>query len=332
MAVSEMNHWDRINAALQGEETDRPPICLWRHWPIEDQTAESLAAVMVRWQEEYDCDLVKHAPAGSYVIEDWGGRTTYIPESSHGLGVRTITQRAVTATEGWPELEQLDVTQGHLGEHLAAVRLATKALGESAPVLQTVFSPLNIAPKLAGDLAFADLRENPELFSRGLQIIAETTARFALESLRAGADGILFVSPCNHALFSEAEYREFGVPYDRIILDTVRGEAQIIMALLLGQEIMFDLAAQYPVDAINWPDRVCGPSLKDAQERFPGLLMAGIDEQRTLLNGPPAAIQAEIQDAIAQTGGRRLLVGPGSTPFIDTPAIHFRAARDAMGA
>jgi uroporphyrinogen decarboxylase len=330
MALPEMSHWDRIKAALQGEETDRPPFCLWRHWPIEDQTAEALADVMSRWQQEYDCDLVKHAPAGSYVVEDWGGRTTYVPENSRGLGVRTITRRAVTATEQWPELAQLDVSQGHLGMQLEAVRLATQKLEGSVPLLQTVFSPLNIAPKLAGDLAFTDLRENPELFSRGLQVIAETTARFAQESLRAGADGILFVSPCNPALFSEDEYRAYGVPYDRIILDSVREEAQIIMVLLLGQEIMFDLVAQYPVDALNWPDRICGPSLQDAQERFPGLLMGGIDERQTLLNGPASAIEAEIKDAIAQTGGRRLLVGPGSTPFIDTPTVHFRAARDAM--
>jgi len=331
MMAEEMTHWDRLRATMRGEATDRPPYCVWRHWPIEDRTPEALAAAMVRWQREYDCDLVKHTPAGSYVVEDWGGRTVFVPENSRGLGVRTITQRAVTETSHWHELEQLDVRQGHLGEQLRAVELATEGLGESVPLLQTVFSPLNIAAKLAGEFAFVDLRENSSSFKAGLQTIAETTARFARASLEAGAHGILFVVPCDEKLISVAEYREFGVPFDRIILDAVRPEAEIIMGLLLGQEIMFDLAAGYPVDALNWPDRRGEPTLADALERFPGMLMGGIDERQTLLNGPVAAIQAEVRNAVAQTGGRRLLVGPGSTPFADTPAPHFDAVLDAVG-
>ena len=327
-----MNHWERIRATLDGQETDRPPICLWRHWPIEDhESAHSLATAMVRWQRELDCDLVKHAPAGSYVIEDWGGRTAYLPEKSPALGVRAITQHAVRTTKGWPELEQLDVTAGHLGMQLEALRLLADQLAGSVPILQTIFGPLNIAPKLAGPLAFSDLRENAAVFRQGLQIIAETTARFAIESIRAGADGILFVAPCDPHLYSEQEYREFGVPWDRLILDTVRPEAEIIIALLLGREVMFDLIAGYPVDGLNWPDRNVGPSLREARERFGGVLMGGIDERQTLLNGPAAAIEAEIEDAVAQCDGRRLLVCPGSTPFADTPIAHFQAARAAVG-
>jgi len=327
---SEMTHWERMRAALRGEETDRPPICLWHHWPVKDQAADSLAAAIIEWQREYDCDLVKHAPAGSYVVEDWGGQTTYIPENDRGLGIRTITRRAITATEQWPRLAQLDVNRGHLAMQLEAVRLVAEALGDSVPVLQTVFSPLNTAPKLAGDRAFADMRRHPDLFKQGLQIIAETTARFALASLQAGAHGLFFVAPCNRRLYSEAEYRKFGEPYDRIILETARPEAEILVLLAQGEEVMFDLVADYPIDALNWHDRTAGPSLQEAQERFSGLLMGGIDERGTLFNGPPEAIRAEVHDAVTQTQGRRLLVGPGGAPPVATPAEHFRVARLAV--
>jgi uroporphyrinogen decarboxylase len=326
-----MDHWERMRAALRGEEVDRPPICLWRHWPVEDhETAQRLATAMTRWQREYDCDLVKHAPAGTYVIEDWGGRTEYVPEESPALGTRAITRRAVTDTSRWPALEPLDVTRGHLGMQLEAMRLMADALGGSVPILQTIFSPLNIAPKLGGELAFSDLRQSPAVFRQGLAIIAGTMARFASASIRAGADGILFVAPCDRELYSKAEYREFGVPWDRLILETVRPDAEIIIVLLLGREVMFDLVADYPVDGLNWPDRRDGPSLREAQERFSGLVMGGIDERQTLLHGPEEAIRTEIEDAVAQCEGRGLLVGPGSTPFTDTPAAHFRAARAAV--
>ena len=162
--ASDSGHWNRIRAALAGERVDRPPVCLWRHWPIDDQDPVTLADAMIRWQREYDCDLVKHAPAGSYVVEDWGGRTTYVTENDPGLGVRTVTQRAVTGPQQWTELEALDVTQGHLGRQLEALRQVTKELAAEVPVLQTVFSPLNVARKLAGDRALGDMRSEQTLF------------------------------------------------------------------------------------------------------------------------------------------------------------------------
>jgi uroporphyrinogen decarboxylase len=325
-----MNHWERIEATMAGEETDRPPFCLWRHWPVADHRAETLAEAIVRWQEMYQCDLVKHAPAGSYVIEDWGGATEYVAAKDPGLGIRVITKRGVEAAEEWPSLAQLDVNQGHLGEQLKGVGLVAERLGGRAPLLQTIFSPINVAPKLAGDQAFDHMRRRPALFKQGLQIIAETTARFAKASLDAGADGFFFVAPANRAKMSEAEYREFGEPYDRLILDRVRAQSKIIMVLALGEDTMFDLLASYPVDGLNWPDRIHGPTLSEALTRFDGLLMGGIDERSTLLNGPVEAIEAQIKEAIRQTNGRRLVVGPGSTPLISTPSTHFRAARQAI--
>ena len=328
MIASEMSHWERVRAALKGEETDRVPISLWRHWPVEDETPQGLAAATLRWQRDYDFDLVKLTPTGTYGIEDWGAKTTYVPNDH---GVRTIVQYGVTSVDQWPGLEQLDVTRGYLGNQIAAVRLVAEELQDSVPILQTVFTPLTTARKLAGDRIFADLRLHPETFKLGLQIIAETTARFALESIRAGAHGVFFATQCGtYRLLNEAEYREFGETYDRIVLDAVRPEAQIILIHAHGQDIMFDLVATYPADAINWHDRITRPSLKEARERFSGLLVGGINEWQTLLKGPPAAIQVEIQDAIAQTEGRRYMVGPGCVLPINTPPQHIRAAREAV--
>jgi uroporphyrinogen decarboxylase len=237
----------------------------------------------------------------------------------------------VTSVDQWPGLEPLDVRRGYLCNQIDAVQLVAEELQDNVPILQTVFSPLTTARKLAGDRIFADLRLRAETFKRGLRIIAETTARFALESIRAGAHGIFFATQCGtYRLLSEAEYREFGETYDRIVLDAVRPEAPIILIHAHGQDIMFDLVAGYPADAINWHDRITWPSLKEARQRFPGLLVGGINEWQTLLKGPPAAIQAEVQGAIAQTEGRRYMIGPGCVLPINTPPQHIRAAREAV--
>ncbi len=131
-------------------------------------------------------------------------------------------------------------------------------------------------------------------------------------------------------MLSEAEYREFGQPYDLLVLNAARSEAEFNMMHAHGEEIMFDLVAGYPIEAINWHDRLTWPTLKEARQRFSGLLVGGINERQTLLNGPVDAIRAEIQEAIAQTGGRGFMVGSGCIIPGHIPVEHIRAAREAV--
>ena len=327
--MTEMTHWERIRAALRGLDTDRVPIALWRHWPPDDETPEGLAAVTLRWQKMYDWDIVKLTPTGTYGIEDWGGRTVY---TSADHGMRTVIRDGVASADEWPSLAQLDVTKNYLGRQIAAVRLVADEVKDGAPILQTVFGPLTTARKLAGDRVFTDLRLHPDKLKQGLQIIAETHARFLLESIRAGAHGVFYATQCDsYRLLTEAEYREFGETYDRIILDAVRPEAEIVMIHAHGLDIMFDLLSSYPADAINWHDRITAPTLSEGQKRFHGMVVGGINEWQTLLKGPDEAIRAEIQEAISQTKGRRFMIATGCVVPINTSPLNLRVARDAVG-
>ena len=67
-----MTHRERIQATLRGEAVDRPPVSLWRHFPREDETVEGLVKATVRFQREYDFDLVKLMPTGMYGVIDYG--------------------------------------------------------------------------------------------------------------------------------------------------------------------------------------------------------------------------------------------------------------------
>lgn len=322
-----MTHWERVEAALKGDAVDRPPVSLWRHWPGEDNTAEGLAAASIKWQEAHDFDLIKFMPTGTYSVEDWGAKTTYAHNPS---GTRTVTAPGLTKVEEWPRLEALDVTKGFLGQQNEALRLTAEALADSVPILQTVFSPLTTARKLAGDRVFTHMRRHPDALKEGLKIIADTTARFALAALAGGAHGVFLASQCSsYRLLSEPEYREFGEPFDRVILDVIQSDSRLNMVHAHGEDIMFDLLAAYPVEMMNWHDRLTWPSLAEARERFPGLLVGGIEDRRTLLSGTAADIQAEIRDALGQGQGR-LMVGPQCVMSIETPDAQVRIAVDAV--
>jgi uroporphyrinogen decarboxylase len=324
----EMTHWERLRAAIRGEETDRTPISLWRHWATQEETTLALVYSTVRWQREYDWDMIKVTPRGTYGVEDWGAVRQYVPNAG---GVQTVGKTAISAPTDYARLAQLDVEQGCLGEQLDAMRLIAEELGDSAPYVMTVFSPLTLAIKLAGNRVLADLRRDPELVKEGLQTITDTMIDFCRASLAAGADGIFYATQAaSYRLLNAAEHREFGGHFDRQLLAAIRPEAEFLILHDHGEDTMFDTLTQYPVDAINWHDRLVGPSLGEARNRYGGMVVGGVHEWKTLLTGTPAEVEAEIHEAIDQVNGRGLMIGPGCVVPTTTPPANLLAARQAV--
>lgn len=60
-----MDKRERLQRTIAGEPVDRPPVALWRHWPVDDQTPEGLAEATVHFQREWDWDFVKVTPSSS---------------------------------------------------------------------------------------------------------------------------------------------------------------------------------------------------------------------------------------------------------------------------
>ena len=209
-------------------------------------------------------------------------------------------------------MPDLDVRQGSYGRQNQALAAAAKELGGAVPILQTVFSPLTTARKLATDGLFADIRCSPDTVHKALALITDVTIRFALDAMSAGAHGIFLATQlASYRMLQESEYSAFGRAYDLKVFEALRGKAKFNMLHVHGEDIMFDLMAGYPVEMINWHDRLTEPGLGKASQRFPRLLVGGINESRTLAEGSIADIENEVRDAIKQTGGRRLMIGPG---------------------
>ena len=131
-------------------------------------------------------------------------------------------------------------------------------------------------------------------------------------------------------MLNEAEYREFGEAYDRRILEAVKDKAEFLVIHIHGKDTMFGLLTKYPVNIINWHDRITAPTLKEARNQFPGLLAGGVDEWKTLVNGPISAIEAEVQDAIRQVNGRGLLIAPGCVVPAHVSDEHMMVVRKSV--
>jgi uroporphyrinogen decarboxylase len=310
-------HRQRLEAALRGEILDRPPVALWRHFPVDDQTPEGLAAATAHWQFTYQWDLVKVTPASSFCLKDWGADDVWEGEAE---GTRRYTKRVVINPEDWTRLEVLDADSPYLAAQLKCLRLLRGQLPASEPIIQTIFNPLSQAKNLAGgDTLILHLRQHPKLVHHGLEVIAESTRRFIKAAIETGIDGIFYaIQHARASLLSRQEFDTFGRSYDLPVLESAK-PLWFNMAHLHGENVYFDRITDYPVQVLNWHDRDTEPNLAEGQKRFPGIVCGGL-RRETLALGDPAKIRIELEDALAQTGGRRFILGTGCV--VETIAPH----------
>jgi uroporphyrinogen decarboxylase len=214
-----------------------------------------------------------------------------------------------------------------LGRELEALRLILNGRSDDVPVFHTVFTPLTIARKLAGERLAQDLRDHPGAVMAALDVITETVSRYAAAVAKTGAEGIFYASQdANPDVMSQADHAKFAMPYSRRALDSIKGSPVWVMLHVHGQRIYFDQKTALPVAAINWHDRLTEPSLGEALKRFSGAAVGGLGEKDVLLKGPPSAVTAQAQDAVRQSGGTGVIVAPGCVLPLATPDENLEAA------
>jgi uroporphyrinogen decarboxylase len=311
-----------LEATLAGQPTDRTPIAFWRHFPGDDQTPDDLAAATIAFQQRWDFDFVKVTPASSFEIKDWGADDAWLGNIE---GTRQYTRHPIERAADWQALKPLDARAGALGEQLQCLSKIIQGLPVT-PVIQTIFSPLAQAKNLAGDRLLIDLRQHPADFKQGLEMITQTTIEYVQAVAAAGASGIFYaVQHATADLLSEEEYRIFGREYDLRILNALKG-LWLNVVHIHGDHIYFDQVADYPVQIWNWHDRETAPILKDGLSKIKGAACGGLSRDMVMLRGRPEAVRHEIEDAIAQSGGRRYIVGTGCVMMQPTPEANIRMA------
>ena len=320
-------HKERIQACLNNETLDRPPMALWRHFPVDDQDPKLLAEATLQFQRTYDFDLVKVTPASSFCIKDWGIEDEWL---GHTEGTRQYTKRIIHSPRDWEHLPVLDPTASHLAGQLDCLRWIRSELGPDTPLLQTVFSPLAQAKNLAAnDTLLAHLRLYPEAVMKGLATIAETTRRFVEACLDTGIDGIFYaIQHAQASLLSLEEYQTFALLQDQKAFEPAQG-LWCNLLHLHGHDVYFSLLDSLRFQIVNWHDRETPPSLEEAQDRFSGVVCGGM-RQDTLVYRSKAEVRAEAADAIRQTEGKRFILGTGCVVPIIASHGNLRAARESI--
>lgn len=336
---NQMTRVERIKAALYSQEVDRVPVDVWQHFSVEDQDPRSLAERQVAYTKKFDYDFIKLMPFGLYGVQDYGAKIKIFnqieqPPIVEDGGIHDISD--------WGRLEVLPAYYGTYGKQIQMVQYVNKLTKGELPYIQTVFSPLTNARKLAGDRILTDMKENPVLFKQALQVLTDTTINFIKANIEAGVSGFFFAPQCATTNFmTEEEYKEFGVPYDLQVINAYKDVTWFNVAHIHGDNGMFDLIEKYPVQCLSWHDRWGEPSLQEARTRTNKAFLAGIREipyfrngkkirESLLVDGSIPEVKLHVFEALDQVDGKGILIGPGCVASQFSTDSNLHAVRSAV--
>lgn len=322
-----MNHLERMLACVNKTKVDRPPLALWRHFPVADQDPLNLAKATLDFQSRFDFDLIKVSPSSSYCITDWKAQDEW---QGNPEGTREYIHHPVAFPDDWINLKPLDPNSGFLAKIIEALNHIQAENSSHAPIIQTIFNPLSQAKNLAGkENLLLHMRKYPEALKTGLETITETSLDYLSTLHKMKLDGIFFaIQHAQYTLATDLEFSEFCKSYDLKILDACR-DFSFRLLHIHGKNVMFNQVIDYPVNLINWHDRESEFSLNTGKQLSNSAVCGGISLDTITLGSPDQVISEviEVWEDSDQTG---ICFGTGCVMPVITPDVNIYAACKAV--
>lgn len=305
-----MTKKERIQAVIQGEKPDKLPYSFWSHMPGTDLDPEAIAQKTYEFYKTYDFDFVKTMNNGMYAIEDFGCTVDY-SEIVKG-GVAKVVSTPIVCGEDWRKLQVCPCDQGSNARELRHLKLVLEKLrGEEVPVIFTIFTPITIADKISGGKLISYIEQGyGEAVKQALEVITQTTEQLAAAAIELGADGIFLASQMSsYDKCTGQQYLEYGKPYDLWVLEAA-GKGWMNTIHCHGNNIMFPILKDYPVQVFNWHVWETLPSLDEAYALTGKCLMGGLN-RTDITQRNRGAIQHQIFRCFQQLGGMHQILTPG---------------------
>lgn len=308
----------KIKRVISGVKQREIPFSFWTHLPDADQDPERIAEETYQFYKKYDLDFIKMMNNGMFSVVDYGA--TIDPSEVKKGGVTKVVDTPINTYEDWADLRDISIEEGALKRELIHLEKLLEKVDGEAPVIITVFSPLTTADKLSkGRVNEFIQADSKGLFKQALEKITDVTGQFAEKAIEMGADGVFFATQLSsYDRLAEEDYKEYGVPYDLKVLEkTEDGWFNTLHAH--GNNIMFDLLKDYPVDVFNWHVGETLPELKEGI-RFADKCALGGIVRSDITNARKNELRHQIYSAVMESEGKNLILSPGCTvnhPFTE---------------
>ena len=321
-------HWQRVLGTLEGADIDATPVSLWKHYHLRDRAPRQLAHITVDFARRFDLDLIKLTPSGLYGVQDWGVGMQF---GNSDVQAPTVISSPIQSAADWSELAPLSPSAGALCRELEMCSHVGRLLQNEVPYLMTLFSPLTLAQKLAGDQVYDHLRREPVVLHNALRVIRDTVVAYAEACLNVGVPGFfLATQQASHQILSVAEYEEFGLAYDQDVAAAIK-TAPIRMLHVCGNEIMFAEASQMDVNCLSWSAGGSNPTLAEARQLTNKVLAAGLSLD-TLAKASGEECRTMVREARIMACETGLILAPDCVVKLESPDANLDAVVEAARA
>lgn len=304
-----MKKIERIKNAINFKEIEQIPFSFWTHLPGIDLDPTRLANETYDFYKKYDLDFIKTMNNGMYAIEDYGCKIDY-SEISKG-GVAKLISTPIQNAKDWQKIELCKINRGAIKRELDSLKILIDKVNYEAPIIFTIFSPLTIAYKLSKGEIFNHIKEGfGDSIKKALETITETNINIIKELTNIGVDGIFFaVQTSDYSKTDFETYNIYGRTYDLKLLKAAN-KMWFNTIHAHGENIMFKVIRDYPINVFNWHAWETLPEIKEAFLATGKTLMSGISRM-DITNSNFNEISNQIYNTINITKGKGIIITPG---------------------
>jgi len=258
-----------------------------------------------------------------------------VPLKAAGVDVEIVPGRGPVMREAVrtrSDVEKLPVLDSEVAAVADGIRIILDELNDTQALIGFVGAPFTLAsylieggPSKNHEKTKAMMHAEPETWHALMRRLVPTIIAFLRTQVEAGIDAMqLFDSWAG--FLTEADYREFVLPYSKEILESVAGEIpRIHFGVSTGELLGAMSEAGSEVMGVDWRVPLDTAATRFASPRVlqgnldPAMLFAGTD----VVRGEVARIKAEAARAIAagDANGHIFNLGHGVLPTTDADAI-----------
>jgi uroporphyrinogen decarboxylase len=291
-----------VQAALERRAVDRVPVFTWCHFGPEAAAGDFWLDAHLDWLAASRTDVLKAMNDAGYPLT---------PTSD------------VSKPSDWRRLRATPVSHPLLHAYLDDLARLLDRVGESVPVIVTLFDPFCTAadnrggPQASVEEDFArmraDLRADAAAVSAGLAAVAEGLAAFAAACVARGAAGIFLATHATDpSLVAPALYDEFVLPHVATVIAGSRAAGSWCdIVHVCGDAVRLGVVKSLPSPAVSWAAGGANCSLAEGQRQLGRCAVGGLSTTALSADGSLEQAMAEATAAIAETSGVGLLLAPG---------------------
>jgi MtaA/CmuA family methyltransferase len=321
-----LNSKERVFAVLKGKMPDRIPVfpllmmfSAARYGVDYSEYASNghvLAEAQLKTRELFPLDAITSCSDAFRLSADLGGDIIFPQNTPPYLSRPLVRNRADLQGLKSPDIFKL---KGRMYDRIIATSEMVRSAGKECMVLGWVDMPFAEACSVCGINEFMGmLHDDPCLAHDILRFLSSIVTEFALAQIETGAP-MIGAGDAAASLVSTEMYREFALPYEKLIVDTVHEAGGMVKLHICGNSTrLLDDMASTGCDLFNIDHLVDLETAAIAFSNVNKAIKGNLNPVSDILQSTPENCMKKAKKCIERMQGYSYMLSPGCEVPVNT--------------